>query len=759
MIGDVCHYAHAVQIYKRRGYGITVQAEENKLFVWKVAGVNIVQGGNLPDHGYVYPSGFEDLSQADYDNNKVAFGLRHSVVPSLESLGLTPEQAWDELCGVRLDAMPFVSQEAHTEAEKFLEGMPRPIVCIHSRGTNWHERKSIPTEVAFETILKLIEKTVGSVIVLDFDHRAPMVGHARCKGIIPSWGMIDTERQCALFSRCDLMIGIDSGPFHLAAMTKVPCLGVFRDLHPNRVCLPNPNAVYLASDRFADEWQRPSRTDRWTIQTYPGREPSADDIAGSAIAILEGKIITMAKQPEMRSLLEELAGRYIYNRVSYDERQLELLADGTIGEGSGDCEQTWTVHKANELRTISISGKHGVICVLQESDGIFKGRWTKFERMLVELTAVNPPMPVDPICGKYFCELIGYWEFELTIEPDGKVDSPHFTSWAIDGDNLALAKGDEAAVLHRDPDGCWRGPKIELIPTSRQPFRSCGVTEPISYRKNEYLYITHEDFKNRCVSFARSLPPIRAIAGIPRSGLLAASLVATELNCPMIPLESLLTGQIPEIPLPRRGRETRFKSEGIILVVDDKASSGRTIARLREKLNPNVKIGVVIGSEHADFVGTSVPHDIHHSYEWTILHDDNAEFTLCDLDGVLCEDWTGGNETDNYGAYVDFLNNTKPRRIPSYELMGVVTNRLECHRDKTETWLKRHGVRYQRLIMSPHETHRDRDDARDSAIRKADAYRSLPECRLFIESESRQAKEIQRLTGRPVLSIEDNQLV
>jgi orotate phosphoribosyltransferase len=154
-----------------------------------------------------------------------------------------------------------------------------------------------------------------------------------------------------------------------------------------------------------------------------------------------------------------------------------------------------------------------------------------------------------------------------------------------------------------------------------------------------------------------------------------------------------------------------------------------------------------------------VPEDVHHSYEWTLLHDDNAEFTLCDMDGVLCEDWTGGHETDDYGKYLDFLSSAKPRRIPSYELMGIVTNRLECHRNKTEAWLQRHGVNYRTLIMSPHKTHRERDDAEDAAIRKADAYRSLPECRLFIESCGRQARAIQRLTGRPVLSIEDNRLV
>ena len=61
-LGDVVHFAHAVQLWKKRGYDVTVQVEENKIFVWQVAGVNIVQGGDLPNHGYGYPDGFDDLS-------------------------------------------------------------------------------------------------------------------------------------------------------------------------------------------------------------------------------------------------------------------------------------------------------------------------------------------------------------------------------------------------------------------------------------------------------------------------------------------------------------------------------------------------------------------------------------------------------------------------------------------------------------------------------------------------------------------------
>ncbi len=393
-LGDCVHFAYAVQLYRSRGYDVTVQVEENKKFLWQVSGVNVVQGGGLPDHSYHYPAGFENLNEMDCLTNKVAFGLRNNVMPSLGELGLTEQAAWDELCNVRLSAHEHIPQEAHDEAERFLEGLPRPIIAIHSRGTNWHERKSIPTEVAFDVILKLMEQTGGSVIVLDFDRRAPMVGDERCKGIKPSWGHISVDRLCALYERIDLMIGVDSGPFHVAAMTGVKALGVFRSLHPTRVCLPNPNAVYLVSEKHREQMQ--SRSDRWTTDFYQADEPTADEIVLSAVTmlqrpqpIIEGQIMNICK--------DSVVGKYTYRRVGHDERVMELLPDGKIGQGSADCERVWKLDQTSSGELLTIIGIHGgPTCHLSPSeDGVFRGRWLNFEKMPIELIPIKSGHPSD----------------------------------------------------------------------------------------------------------------------------------------------------------------------------------------------------------------------------------------------------------------------------------------------------------------------------------------------------------------------------
>ncbi len=125
----------------------------------------------------------------------------------------------------------------------------------------------------------------------------------------------------------------------------------------------------------------------------------------------------------------------------------------------------------------------------------------------------------------------------------------------------------------------------------------------------------------------------------------------------------------------------------------------------------------------------------------------------------MCEDWSGGNEQQHLARYLDFLHNAQPRRIPSIPVKGIVTNRLERHRPETEAWLKRHGIQYGTLHMSPHPTFAVRDAAHDAAARKAAIYAADPTVRIFIESDDPQAQEIARRTGRPVFSVARNDLV
>ncbi|MEI8381044.1 MAG: hypothetical protein WCJ09_13005 [Planctomycetota bacterium] len=383
--------------------------------------------------------------------------------------------------------------------------------------------------------------------------------------------------------------------------------------------------------------------------------------------------------------MHTLPGEYHYHRIGHDEREMVLLADGTIGLGADGAERRWELRESPSDRRLMILGDYGEICELKlESDGCWRGNWLQFEKM-----------------------------------------------------------------------------PVELVPRRLQPLRSLRSPGVFEYIPHQFNYISYAQLVRDCTAFARKLPGIRAIAGVPRSGMIPASLMALELNVPMIALELLINNPHPEIPLPRRGFHRRIQ-DGMILVVDDTSASGRQFERLRELISVPVQMAAIYVEERpviaADLYYAKLPR-VAQFFEWTMFHDDNNHHLLTDLDGVLCDDWNGGNEDEHPDAYQDFLHNVRPRRIPSMPLKGIVTNRLERHRPETVAWLRRHGIQFGTLTMSPHTTFSSRDQAQDASARKAAAYAADPALRLFVESDDQQAVEIARRTGRPVFSMARNDLV
>jgi hypothetical protein len=207
-----------------------------------------------------------------------------------------------------------------------------------------------------------------------------MVCDRRCRGIVPSWGRIDQERQVALFDKLDLLIGIDSGPFHLAMLSEVPVLGVFREILPWRCSLPNPRAVNLVGSRHVNAMRE--RSDRWHFWQYSGNLETRKIVYAAETMINQ-------KDRSIDHLLdnhEDLEGDYLYKRVGHDHRILRLDNDFKITTGSGRAEREWRVVEFDGKQHIMISGEHGLIADCEMGDdGIYRGAWTQFECMPIEL--------------------------------------------------------------------------------------------------------------------------------------------------------------------------------------------------------------------------------------------------------------------------------------------------------------------------------------------------------------------------------------
>ena len=261
------------------------------------------------------------------------------------------------------------------------------------------------------------------------------------------------------------------------------------------------------------------------------------------------------------------------------------------------------------------------------------------------------------------------------------------------------------------------------------------------------------------------------VIGIPRSGIIAASIIAEFLNVPLIDLDSFVFGASPTGGRRLRYRMDSGREKKRVLVVDDTLYNGTANREARQKLKPS--------EWRCEFIYLAVYHegrcnDIDITledvrgftngfsqivlYEWNILqhHADVMGRFIFDMDGVFCVDPPDERDAS---AYLNYIKDATPLFLPTAPIGEIVTFRLEANRHITQRWLAEHGIRYGALTMFPAQTWDERFKSGISPARfKSDIYRTRPDARLFIESEEWQAKEIHRLTGRPVYCVASNMI-
>lgn len=261
------------------------------------------------------------------------------------------------------------------------------------------------------------------------------------------------------------------------------------------------------------------------------------------------------------------------------------------------------------------------------------------------------------------------------------------------------------------------------------------------------------------------------VIGIPRSGIIAASIITEFLNVPLIDLDSFVFGASPT-----GGRRLRYRSESgrdvqRVLVVDDTIYNGTANKGARQKLQPfegkyEFIYLAVYQEGRCDDIDIALE-DVRRFtngftqivlYEWNILqhHEDVMGRFLFDMDGVFCVDPPDERDT---AAYIKYIKDATPLFLPTATIGEIVTFRLEANRGITRDWLAGHGIKYRTLTMFPAQTWDERHKSGISPARfKSDIYRMRLNARLFIESEEWQAKEIFRLTRRPVYCVTTNEL-
>ena len=251
------------------------------------------------------------------------------------------------------------------------------------------------------------------------------------------------------------------------------------------------------------------------------------------------------------------------------------------------------------------------------------------------------------------------------------------------------------------------------------------------------------------------------IVGVPRSGMIAALMIAELLNKPCGFVEGGYFRHLAGGVRDKFDGNNRFDH---ILIVEDVVNTGMQVDEIIKSLRPYLGIVrmtyLTVYAEDGRKMDICLqdnynPADPDWFYEWNILHHSKSARHLWDIDGLLCKNPPDDHDT---AAYEQYISNPAPMVIPTYPVGGFVTYRLEKYRALTQNWLKRQGIKYQQLVMFPADDRDTRNAQMSPAIFKANIYRSLPQFKLFVESDASQAELICASSGKPVYCYENGKL-
>jgi uncharacterized HAD superfamily protein len=256
------------------------------------------------------------------------------------------------------------------------------------------------------------------------------------------------------------------------------------------------------------------------------------------------------------------------------------------------------------------------------------------------------------------------------------------------------------------------------------------------------------------------------VVGIPRSGLLAGTLMALALNVPVTDVEGFLAGRVLSSGRTRRRNVFDVDPHRArrVVVMDDSADTGQSMREARKRLVsafPDVPFSfcVVYGTaarcDGVDITLKVVPQP--RLFQWNVMHHNMLARCCVDIDGVLCADPTE-HENDDGEEYLRFLLNAAPLHTPTRRIGWLVTSRLEKYRKETEAWLEKRGIEYGHLVMLDLPSREERLRLGNHAAFKADVYGRTTDALLFIESEREQARDICERAGKPVLSLGSQEL-
>jgi uncharacterized HAD superfamily protein len=331
-----------------------------------------------------------------------------------------------------------------------------------------------------------------------------------------------------------------------------------------------------------------------------------------------------------------------------------------------------------------------------------------------------------------------------------------------------LPKRDDLDCIHRGDSfalqqcmSCGDGSRLKVFGCSiygqctiRKPLKNVdgcchGCKQRVSAATLRYVKM--EELIEGARTLTAKLHGVDAVAGVTRSGMVPASMIATLLHVPLMEANPAIGIR----PL-HGGWRIRSSSQDFskIAVVDDTVATGYSMSEMRKSLrgrrdcvfaavfvNPP-HIGMV--DEHATLLG--VPHFL----EWNLFNSIHFDNAATDFDGILCEECPPDVDDDGE-RYADWMIRAKPLHLPRRSPVKlIVTARLEKYRHLTESWLDHHGVQFDRLVMGPWRTLEERRRLFHAGRFKGEAF-AKSTCGVFVESCPQQSRQIADVSGKSVI--------
>lgn len=264
------------------------------------------------------------------------------------------------------------------------------------------------------------------------------------------------------------------------------------------------------------------------------------------------------------------------------------------------------------------------------------------------------------------------------------------------------------------------------------------------------------------------------IIGIPRSGMIAATIIAEELNVGVCSFYEFFDNNGNDKVFNRHGvRQVNHIETDTYLVIDDTCCHGTMgdyVKNLREAFPEKMFVSAAVHIDgpcnlyEPDICLVDLRKDPNFYKEpryivlhyYNVLNNQFSSNVLYDLDGVIC---VNPPDDINTEAYERYLKSPIPLYIPATQPdkpINICTYRLSKYEQETRNFLKQYNVNVGQLIMFPAAT-REIRNMTSSAYYKAQHYKNTKYF-LFIESNDFEAQEICRVSGKPVYCTETGRM-